>query len=59
MLACPKCKGSRTRVYGGKAHAAGTMYIRRRQCLTCGHKFRTSEEAARPTADGDWGKKKE
>ena len=59
MLACPKCKGSRTRVYGGKPHAAGTIYIRLRKCLTCSHKFKTSEEAACPTADGDWDKEKE
>ncbi len=42
---CPLCNGETTRVVDSRPAESGTAIRRRRECLACGHRFTTYEQA--------------
>lgn len=43
-MRCPKCDGQDDKVIDSRASREGSVIRRRRECLTCGHRFTTYEE---------------
>jgi transcriptional repressor NrdR len=43
-MRCPKCSGQDDKVIDSRASREGATIRRRRECLTCGHRFTTYEE---------------
>ena len=52
MITCPNC-GMGAQVRGGFEDMDGLRYIRRRKCLTCGHRFITVEVITDTEVQGD------
>src|SRR5258706_5834421 len=46
-MRCPKCGGQDDKVIDSRASREGATIRRRRQCITCGHRFTTYEEIER------------
>ncbi|HLS27505.1 MAG TPA: transcriptional regulator NrdR [Opitutales bacterium] len=46
-MRCPKCASSEGRVIDSRVNKDGTAIRRRRHCLSCGHRFSTTEEVLR------------
>jgi transcriptional repressor NrdR len=43
-MRCPKCSGQDDKVIDSRASREGATIRRRRECITCGHRFTTYEE---------------
>src|ERR1043165_7785867 len=46
-MRCPKCGGQDDKVIDSRASREGATIRRRRQCISCGHRFTTYEEIER------------
>jgi transcriptional repressor NrdR len=46
-MRCPKCGGQDDKVVDSRASREGATIRRRRECITCGHRFTTYEEVER------------
>lgn len=46
-MLCPKCRHTDDKVIDSRASRDGAVIRRRRECLQCGHRFTTYEEAER------------
>ncbi|MBI5153903.1 transcriptional repressor NrdR [Candidatus Poribacteria bacterium] len=44
-MKCPDCEAGETRVINSRPAGGGSAVRRRRECLACGHRFTTLEEA--------------
>lgn len=49
-MKCPRCSAKDTRVVDSRVAKGGLAIRRRRQCLSCDHRFTTIEEIARESA---------
>src|SRR6185436_17182021 len=47
LMRCPKCGGQDDKVIDSRASREGATIRRRRQCITCNHRFTTYEEIER------------
>ena len=48
-MRCPKCAFQEDKVIDSRASREGGTIRRRRECLSCGHRFTTYEEIEKPT----------
>ena len=48
IMRCPKCAGQDDKVIDSRASREGSTIRRRRECLSCGHRFTTYEELEHP-----------
>ena len=46
-MLCPKCRHTDDKVIDSRASRDGALIRRRRECIQCGHRFTTYEEAER------------
>src|SRR5436305_3616522 len=46
-MRCPKCGGQDDKVIDSRASREGATIRRRRECISCGHRFTTYEEIER------------